>query len=164
MTYVKNEFEQKKTEENFGQHARRLRSSLSKFVLQLRTIEEKQSSLGLILKSLRVCYARDALIKVLGDITRSANENVSGNVNDDSKLTEATNSNAEPCGAVNEKEEKKEKGKDGSVLSLTKIKVLVSLLKLGFSDRLNEKQREELTMILIHNAKNDKEVILSFII
>ena len=147
--YVNNEFEEKKAEENVGQLMRRLRSSLSRYVLELRTDEEKRKSLDLILESLRVCYARDALIKVLGDITRNAVENAEAD--DESKAAQGSQSNASPC-ALNAKEE------NGVVLSLANIKLLVSLLKLGLSNRLNEKQCEELTMILIHNAKQDKEV------
>lgn len=161
MMYVKNEFEQRKNEDDIGQHVRRLRSSLSKYVLQLKTIEEKQTSLGLILESLRVCYARDALIKVLGDIMRSAKENQSKTVEEESKLSQATKSNAETNVDDVMKREKKEK--DVVVLSLTKIKMLASLLKLGFSDRLNENQREELAMILVENAKKDKEVCIQYL-
>ena len=156
MTYVRNEFEQKKTEASVGQLMRRLRSSLSKYVLELRTAEEKKKSLELILESLRVCYARDALIKILGDITRNAIEDE--DVDDESKTAEGTKSNTTPPCALYAKEDKKVTRRD--VLSLGNVKLLVSLLKLGFSNRLNENQREELTMILIHNAKKDKEVFL----
>ena len=153
--YVNNEFEEKKAEENVGQLMRRLRSSLSKYVLELRTDEEKKKSLDLILESLRVCYARDALIKVLGDITRNAVESAEADVG--SMVAQGSQSNASPC-ALNAKEEKQETGNDGVVLSLANVKLLVSLLKLGLSNRLNDKQCEELTMILIHNAQKDKEV------
>ena len=159
MMYVGNELEQKKSEENVGQLMRRLRSSLSKYVLELKTVEEKKKSLDLVLESLRVCYARDALVKILGDITRNAMEDA--NADDESKKTaECTKSNASPP-AINGKEGQKEMGK-GDVLSLANVKLLVSLLKLGFSERLNESQREELTMILMYNAKKDKEVRSSF--
>ena len=158
MMYVRNEFEQKKAEESVGQLMRRLRSSLSKYVLELRTAEEKKKSLDLILESLRVCYARDALIKILGDLTRNAIEDA--DVDDESQTAEGTKSNTAPSYALYAKEEKKVARKEDAVLSLANVKLLVSLLKLGFSDRLNENQREELTMILIHNAKKDKEVII----
>lgn len=160
--YVTNEFEQKKTRETVGQHIRRLRSSLSKDVLQLKTIEEKQTALCLILESLRVCYARDALITLLDDIikiTSSAREESLTGVDESAK---SEMSNARRTSGVSI--EKKEGGiqKEAFVLSLSKVKLLMSLLKLGFSGRLDEQQREKLSSILIHAAKKDKEVSFCF--
>lgn len=157
IMYVKNEFEQRKNEENIGQHIRRLRSSLSKYVLQLRSTEAKQTSLGLILESLRVCYAREALVQILSEVVGNADERGRVNIEDGGKAVQASKSNAESRSSF-VKDEKKEKERSGAVLSLTKIKLLVSLLKLGFAGRLNEKQRENLLKILVQMAEKDKEV------
>ena len=160
MIYVTNEFEQKKTKENVGQHIRRLRSSLSKDVLHLKTNEEKQLSLTLILESLRVCYARDALIKILGDLQEISLESSDQCSGDDDATTMPSASNTDTSQIATTQNIESAKKKPGFVISRSKVKLLVSLLKLGFSGRLDESQREGLISILIYSAKRDKEVIL----
>lgn len=161
--YVTNEFEQKKTRETVGQHIRRLRSSLSKDVLQLKTIEEKQTALCLILESLRVCYARDALITLLDDIIKITSSTREESLTGVDESAKSEMSNARRTSGVSI--EKKEGGiqKEAFLLSLSKVKLLMSLLKLGFSGRLDEQQREKLSSILIHAAKKDKEVRFCFV-
>ena len=156
--YVTNEFEQKKTRETVGQHIRRLRSSLSKDVLQLKTIEEKQTALCLILESLRVCYARDALITLLDDIIKTTSSASEECLTGEDESVQSEISNARRASGVSIEK------KEGDVLSLSKVKLLMSLLKLGFSGRLNEQQREKLSLILIHAAKKDKEVRYCFLL
>ena len=153
--YVTNDFERIRTKETVGQHLRRQRSSLSRDVLQLRTDEEKQIALNLILGSIRICYARDTLITLLSDLSfTSACHLLPGSFSKDPHLVDCNSKKSlSSCDT-----KKDNRPKEPFVLSLSKVRLLISLLKLGFEGRLQEQQCEQLCLILIQAAKKDKEV------
>ena len=152
-SYVRNEFERKKTKEHVGQHIKRQRPSLSKEVLQLKTDNEKQKALLVILESLQVSYVRDGVITVLSHLFSIPIKDGEHGNEWRSKQTQAWGDSTQP-----ERTDSSSEENTLFRLEIAEVKCLVDLLKLGLSGRLDEEQIECLTSIIVQVARRNKEV------
>ncbi len=159
--YVTNEFEKMKQKEDLGQHIRRQRPSLSRDVLLLASNEDKQKALSLILDALRVAYARDILIKMLSDLS-STSASTSGSACFSEKFSDV-DPNSKKSDSMNGDKKRASLTCETLSLSQSKVKLLMSLLKIGFAGRLQVEQCQALCKVLIDAAKKDKEVFIAFL-